>query len=714
MQGSKKILGTKFQKIYSIGLFLMLGVLVFLLFPKQSHFAYDFKKGSPWLGENLIAPFDFAISKTPEEIKAERDSIKASFIPYYVIDNTVDDTVIGQFVNALDEFFPNQNDSHNIQETDENQFFVNRLPGNFRDALTQLLVTSVNSIYRKGVIPASDSLSDFPNASINLVEGNINKGLQNRSEFYTPDEALSVLKNELISKLQLQFHSGDSLIPYLVEEVFSVNFFKPNIVADVRTTYELLKQKYANLAGAEGAVQKGELIVLKGNIVDNQTYRTLISLQNEYSINSENNGLGKVQFGLSLLVFIILLIYYLHLFFNFKTVLFNPKQITFIIVQMGLMVVLTYLIIQVWDMNIYVIPYVIVPILIYTFFNNRIALVSFWMLMLLIGFFAPNSFEFVFIQITAGMVVLFSLRHIQRRFHLFVSVLLVLVSYVVAYSGFTIINGIGFSEINWETYAWFGGNAFFLLTLFPLMYLYERIFGFISDVTLLELSDTNNPALRTLFEKAPGTFQHSMQVANLAESVIRKIGGSALLVRTGALYHDIGKTEIPEYFIENQHGVNIHDNLTFDESASIIINHVNKGLELAKKYRIPSTIVSFIATHHGTTMTKYFYNSYINQHNAINIDPAKFTYPGPKPETIENAVIMMADAVEASSRSLKSYTRETIAALVNKIIDGQVAEGQFEKVNLTFRNISETKEIFIEKLMNIYHTRIEYPEINKA
>jgi len=213
MQGSKKILGTKFQKIYSIGLFLMLGVLVFLLFPKQSHFAYDFKKGSPWLGENLIAPFDFAISKTPEEIKAERDSIKASFIPYYVIDNTVDDTVIGQFVNALDEFFPNQNDSHNIQETDENQFFVNRLPGNFRDALTQLLVTSVNSIYRKGVIPASDSLSDFPNASINLVEGNINKGLQNRSEFYTPDEALSVLKNELISKLQLQFHSGDSLIP---------------------------------------------------------------------------------------------------------------------------------------------------------------------------------------------------------------------------------------------------------------------------------------------------------------------------------------------------------------------------------------------------------------------------------------------------------------------------------------------------------------------
>jgi hypothetical protein len=331
-----------------------------------------------------------------------------------------------------------------------------------------------------------------------------------------------------------------------------------------------------------------------------------------------------------------------------------------------------------------------------------------------LGFFAPNSFQYLVMQFVAGLVALFTLRNIQRRSQLFISVLAVLVSYSIVFFGFSLIQQGDINGIGWEGFAWLGGNSLLLLSFFPLMYVYEKLFGFISDVTLLELSDTNHPALRALAEKAPGTFQHSMQVANLAESVIRKIGGNPLLARTGALYHDIGKTDIPQYFIENQGGRNPHDDLAYDESAAIIIRHVNKGVEIAKKYRLPAQIVDFIRTHHGKSVTKYFYNSYVNEHPDTPVDIAKFSYPGPNPMSRETAILMMADSIEAASRSLKQYTPEAISSLVDSIVTSQLNNNQFDEVDITFRDVSDAKRVFKEKLSNIYHTRIVYPELNKS
>ena len=692
----------------SVVLFVLLALVVFILFPKEHHFSYDFKKGSPWMHDDVIAPFDFAVQKTPEEIQHDRDSIGSGFVAYYYTDTSVLPLVKAKTLEKLEQLVgrPAKNLPGVVSVP-----LSERLPAQFYEKNAIFVSTILEQIYAKGVIEIPDTSRGAGVYMINLLSGNESRSLDARTAMYSPKAASQYLA-DMLKDMNRRMFQPDSLQLLVIDEICRSVVFSPNLIRDEKTTASVLDEEYKNLEVASGKVQKGELIVQRGHIVDNDTYRILLSLEEEYRNSNAGVNFRWLYMGYGLLIVLILLVYYLHLNFNFRNILLNPKQISFIILQMMLMVLLTYLFTTVWDINLYLIPFVIFPILVYTFYNNRIALVSFWMLVLLISFFAPNSFEFIFIQIVAGMIVLFSLRSIQRRFHLFVSVLLVLASYSVSYLGFSIIREGSLESIKWINFLWFGGNAFLLLTLFPMMYLYEKLFGFLSDVTLLELSDTNSPALRALAEKAPGTFQHSMQVANLAESVIRKIGGHALLVRTGALYHDIGKTGIPEYFIENQHGRNIHDGLKFEDSAKIIIDHVYKGVEAARKFRIPAPITDFIKTHHGTTMTRYFFNSFINENPGAVANPALFTYPGPKPVNIETAVVMMADAVEASARSLKSYTQESISNLVNKIIDTQVAEKQFENVNITFKNISEAKQIFIEKLMNIYHTRIEYPEIN--
>lgn len=365
------------------------------------------------------------------------------------------------------------------------------------------------------------------------------------------------------------------------------------------------------------------------------------------------------------------------------------------------------------NLSVYLIPFAMVPMVINTFYDSRTALFVHIVIILMAGFLAPNGFEFVLLQMFAGIVAVFSLTNIQKRKQLFITSFYVLLSYAMTYFALQMLYGNGIKHLEWMDFAWFGGNAALLLFTLPMIYAYEKLFGFVSDVTLMELADTNNPLLRQLAEKAPGTFQHSIQVGNLAEAVAREIGGNPLLVRTGALYHDIGKAATPHYFVENQSGQNPHDNMNFDESARVIISHVETGEKMARKARLPEQVIDFIKTHHGRSRAEYFYRSFVNEHGENEVDENKFTYPGPRPKNIENAILMMADSVEAATRSLKDYNEQNIRNMVNRVIDNQRDAGQFENVDITFRMITKAKRVFTEKLLSIYHARIEYPELNK-
>jgi len=365
-----------------------------------------------------------------------------------------------------------------------------------------------------------------------------------------------------------------------------------------------------------------------------------------------------------------------------------------------------------WNaVSIYLIPFTLLPIIIRAFYDSRLALFIHNVTILMIGFFMPNSFEFIFLQIIAGMIAIFSLVNVRRRGQLFMTAIFIFLAYGVLYLGIAVVQEGSFESIRWKNFAWFGGNGLMILAAYPLIYIFEKLFGFLSDVTLMELADTNQKLLRTLAEKAPGTFQHSMQVANLAEEVIFKIGGNSLLIRTGALYHDIGKMGLPHFFIENQGiGTNPHDEIEIEKSVEIITGHVQFGIEMAHKYKLPEPVIDFIRTHHGNTKVQYFYKTFIKKFPESSVDLQKFTYKGQPPSTKETAVLMMADAVEASARSLKVYTEQKINELVENIISYQMTEKQFDNAAITLREISEAKEILKKKLKNIYHSRIEYPK----
>jgi len=400
--------------------------------------------------------------------------------------------------------------------------------------------------------------------------------------------------------------------------------------------------------------------------------------------------------------------------YNFrKDVLENMLKTSFILILSFIFLFAGSLLINFNINNMYLIPFTILPIIIRTFYDARLALFIHLVVILLLGVVSPlnNPFEFVFMQIFTGIVAIFSLANIRKRVQIFYSVLLIIIAYAAIDFAFSIIKVGEFDKVEWTRMGSFGLNGLLVLASYPLIYIFEKVFGFLSDVSLMELSDTNGKLLRKLAEKAPGTFQHSMQVANMAEEVIFRIGGNPLLVRTGALYHDIGKMDMPMYFIENQsHGNNPHDNLEFDKSAEIIISHVTRGIEIAQKHNLPNQIIDFIRTHHGTSLVQYFYKNYVNTYPDAEIDIKKFTYPGPKPYSRETAVLMMADSIEAASRSLKTINEETINDLVEEIIDYQLNEKQFEEADITFRDISIAKSILKKKLKNIYHARIEYPK----
>ncbi|MEI6488113.1 MAG: HDIG domain-containing metalloprotein [Bacteroidota bacterium] len=673
-------------ELYRALLFVIAIAVVVGIFPKQGKFRYEFQnlKGKPWFHEDLIAPFDFAIKKTAEELANEKAGILKNFKPYFKVDTKMLKVKKEELMSLME------------QKWDERKGKV------AKQRTIEVINDVLDTIYTKGIIEPADVIENRPiDYSINVLNENVAVE-RDLVDFFTLNGAYTYAQKRLnaVTNIDAKFASG--VLEKLIDH---------SILYDKATSDKIQKQAIEEISPSRDIILKDQAIVSKGELVDLKKYQILQSLKSEYDGQSVGTGSYLlILIGQLLIVSLCLSVLIAFLAFFRKDIFQDNTKITLILLLMVLQVSMANLGINYQSFSIYILPFCVLPIIIRSFFDTRVALFVHLVTVLIIAFMAPNRFEFAFIELLGGMVAIFSIVNMRNRSQIFISSVIIFLTYCVAFTGITIIQEGGVDVLTWFDYAWFGVSATLTLFSYPLIFIFEKIFGLTSDVSLLELSDTNGKLLRELAYRAPGTFQHSLQVANLAEDAIFNIGGNALLVRTGALYHDIGKMEMPMYFIENQsNGINPHDEMSFDESATIIIGHVIKGIEIAKKHKLPEQIIDFIRTHHGTTLTSYFYRSFQKAFPNEEIDEAKFHYPGPIPFSKETAVLMMADSVEAASRSLKKYDAETIDNLVERIISFQISQNQFVNADVTFRDINTIKKIFKKKLMNVYHVRVEYP-----
>ncbi len=680
------------QKILAVLASLM--IIVFF-FPKEAKFQYEFQKGMPWLHEDLLAPFDFAIYKTEEQIQKEEAEIQNSNTPYFKKNEAIGADMISSFQAKLLAAWDS------IEVSEEEGF-----PALAKEKELDFGIEVLEEIYDKGLLQANDRLSELKDDAGVYIRENESTSFRDLEDVYSITQALSYIDD------QLDAYSTEKQV--VLEELLK-DHLRPNLIFDEKQTKQRLQQELNSISLSYGKVSRNQKVIGKGELIDDELYQKLVSLKKEFELRS---GGGKEKWmlvtGQVLITAISLLALLLFLSIFSKDVINENNRLSFILLVFTLTVVLGA-VPQYFDaLDIYLLPFCILPILIRTFFDIRLAIFIHLLTMILIGFVAPNGFEFVFVQSIAGLMGLFSLVSLRKRSQLLTTALVIFMSYTLTFIGLSIIHEASLSQVHWANLQWFAISAVLTLLVYPLIFLFEKAFGFLSDVTLMELSDTNSPLLRELNSKAPGTFQHSLQVANPAEAGILKIGGDPLLTRTGALYHDIGKMKEPAYFIENQTpGFNPHDKLSFKESARIIIDHVTEGVKMARKNNLPQNIIDFISSHHGTSVARYFYTMHINENPDTEVEKSDFQYPGPKPQSRETAVLMMADSVEAASRSMKEYSAESIEKLVSGIIDAQAADLQFEYADITFRDLSVLKEIFIKMLKTIYHVRIAYPEEKK-
>lgn len=676
------------ERIQRVLLFVVTGIIIVLLLPKEGKFKYEYQKGRPWGHEDLVAPFDFAIEKPDAELEAEMQQVKSQFRIYLKHDE-------GAFERVSDIF---QNKLFTALETDSSKTVsLNRFNRNLAVGKSVL-----SEIYSIGIIRSSEELTNLRKGQVvYLKEGNTATQVDLKS-FYSVKSAYQFIQQYLDQQTRIE---KDELLSTLSESLVQ------NIIYDASTTERLLQEDLNSISETRGMVPQGLMVIGRGDMVDTEKFQVLESLRKEYQSrlgSSENSYL--ILIGQLIMVSIVLLMFWLFLEKYRSDLMQNNWQVTFLLILILGMVAIASVVQRIPGIHLYLVPFCLLPVIVRSFFDSRIALFAHIVTLIIVGFEAANGFEFMFLELIAGIIAIFSLLSLQNRSQLFVSMVIVFVTYSASYFSIAIMQEGDIKNIDISMFLWFAGSVGLTLLAYPLIYLFEKIFGFISEVTLLELNNTNHRLLRKMATEAPGTFQHSLQVASLAETAVYEIGGNALLVRTGALYHDIGKLYAPMYFIENQvTGVNPHDDLSFEESADIIINHVIKGIELAKENNLPEQLIDFIRTHHGTSTVQYFYRSYLQNFPDGDLNEEHFSYPGPKPFTKEMAVLMMADSVEAASRSLSEYTTESVGKLVDNIIDHQFNEGQFDSANITLRDISEVRSIFKKKLLNIYHVRVEYP-----
>lgn len=655
--------------------------IVFFL-PKGGKFKYEFQKGKPWQYENLYAPFDFSIKKTDEEIEKEKHTIESSQLPYYYYNQTIVEDVSKKFIKRFD-------DKWNSTELRANQ--KNRLK-----AVSKIIL---DSIYSRGILQNNGKQvqRDF----IFLVKENEAKKVR-VADFYRVNE-VNKLVNTYLAQNNLSVFENET------QSLF-FDLITPNVNFDNNLTQKARDEALSKLSYTRGTVDQGRLIIAKGEVVEAENLKVLESLKDEYESELWTaSNYYYILIGYTVLVALVLIMLFLFLKKYRKTVYDNNVKVTFIFFNILLMVFITTMVVKYNDQLVFVVPLCILPLILKTFFDARLGLFVHVLAVLILGFVVPNSFEYIFLQIITGIVTILTVSELYKRANLFVSVGQITLIYIIGYLAFHTIHEGDLSDIEWFTLGLFLLNGMITLFVQPLIYIYEKVFGLVSDVSLLELSDTNSKLLKELSNKAPGTFHHSLQVANLAEAAANEIGANAMLVRVGALYHDIGKMNDPTFFTENQiTNVNPHDELSPSDSARIIIDHVIKGIEIARKNNIPDRIIDFIRSHHGTTMVYYFYKKQKDIGEEVN--ELDFRYPGPLPFSRETAILMMADSVEAASKSLKDPTFLNIDEFVDKIISGQMKANQFLNADITFKEIETIKKIFKQKLTNIYHLRVEYPE----
>lgn len=695
------------NNIYRFLITSMTIILITLLFPNIGNFKYEYQKGKPWMHETLIAPFDFAVLKPESELSQEKDSILNKFYPFFKMDTAVVANITNKFDTDFDKKWSKFTKSAPYRKLNHSNQTTKKEFKRFKEHL----ILNLHKTYEFGI-------ADFQNVQKELgykQPNFINKSVNNLNEIvsieniYTSKSAYQFISNQIKTDFSSSSYQG------FIQDLNIDSYLIPNLFYDAAMSEQVKASMLSMVSISKGIIESGTRIVLVGDVIDDHTFLVLESLKKDYENilgSSQNHYL--IVIGQCMLIISCILLLFLYLRNFRKQILHDNKKLLFILLFVLLYVALTTLVLKFPKINIYIIPFALITIVVRTLMDSRTALFVFIITVLITGFLAPNGFEFVFLQLAAGIMAIYSLPRLERRGQLVLTGIITFLTYSFVYFAFAITQEVSIAEIKWINFMWFAINGLLLTFSYSLIYIFEKLFGFLSDVTLIELSNQNHPLLRQLTQHSPGTFQHCLQVANLAEAAINQIGGNPLLVRTGALYHDIGKMKHPAYFIENQlSNSNPHDKLDFDKSAQIITDHVKYGVKIAKKHKLPQRIIDFIETHHGAGRVQYFYTSFKNKYPDKEIDEEKFTYPGPDPFTKETAVLMMADSIEAASRSLKEKTPETIRKLINSIIDKQVAENRFQDADITFKNINQVKEIFINALINVYHARIEYPKENE-
>ena len=658
-------------------------VIVYFL-PNEGKFNYQFDINKPWKYGLLQASFDFPIYKNDIQVQKEQDSILADYQPYFQIDKEAEKNVLSKL------------------REDYNKTLRHSLPGT---DYVRYIERTLKALYEDGIIAGNDlkRMEEDSIIAIRLVDKNVATS-RFIDQLYTVKEAYEYLLNADTTHYKKKILQQCNLNDYIT----------PNLVYDEEKSEAAQKDLLSNISWANGFVLNGQKIIDRGEIVDEQTYNILESLRKEWEKRSDSVQEKRLTLAGQILyvgIFLFCFMAYLELF---RADYYERKgTLTLLFALIVFFPVLSSIMVEQNLSSIYVVPFAMIPIIVRVFLDSRTAFMAHVTIILLCSITLRFPHEFILLQVVAGMVAIYSLRELSQRSQLLRTALVVFISYALLYFAFELIHEDDLTKLNTRMYSYFMINGILLLFAYPLLFLLEKIFGFTSDVTLVELSNINNSLLREMSEVAPGTFQHSLQMANLAAAAANKIGGKSQLVRTGALYHDIGKMVNPAFFTENQSGVNPHKSLSYEQSAQVIISHITDGLKLAEKHNLPKVIKDFISTHHGRGLTKYFYISYKNEHPDEEVDQEKFRYPGPNPFTKEQAVLMMADSVEAASRSLPEYTEESISTLVDKIIDTQVSEGYFKECPITFKDIATVKALFKEKLKTMYHTRISYPELRK-
>lgn len=683
MPNNSNIAKSKLKGAFTlIGTVIVVVLLLVYFLPRETKFGYEYEQGRPWRYNSLIATFDFPVYKTPDEVKAERDSALSQFQPFYTEDVQIAQRQIAAFETAWRAGRFGDVPAHCLNHVDK----------------------MLRGVYEAGIVPSADlsQMAKERTPGVRVVEG-----------------------TEAVTRPITELYSTRSAYEYIVY-ADTVNFprellarcnineyLSPNLSIDSAKTSAVLEDLLAAVSPASGMVQSGQRIIDRGEIISAEQYKILQSFEREtVRRNDPSKGMWQVVTGqvIFVLCVIVAFVFYLRLFR--REYLRSPHSILLLSSLIAIFPLITYAMVDQKFLNVYMVPYAMVPIFVRIFMDSRTAFMTMVCSVILSSLALHSNYEFVVVQFMSGMTAIYALRDLTERSQLLRVALAVFVTSSAIMLGYDLSQGIEFSHLDRSMYVYNAVNGVLLLFAYPLLYMIEKLFGFTSSVTLVELSNTNNSVLRRMSKVAQGTFVHSLQVANLAAEVADKIGAKPQLVRTGALYHDIGKMLNPAFFTENQTGVNPHDELTEERSAQIIISHVTEGLKLADKYHLPKVIRDFISTHHGRSQVKYFYIQWKNKHQGEEPDAKLFTYPGPNPFTREQAILMMCDAVEASSRSLKEFTEESIKELVNRIIDGQVQAGYFRECPITFRDIADAKRVLAESLKTIYHTRIAYPELN--